>query len=372
MADERNLGQMTTNMSSRNSTFPVDYKEDYPEEYDYGTYDNYDFSKFLFPNQRPTKPAWEYALKISLCVIIVLVSLIGNSLVIYVVAMNKRMRTTTNYYIVNLAVADLMVTLCCTWVQCYDDLSPKWPLGSFLCKFNTFAQVLSMVSSVLTLTVIACDRFFGIVFAMKAHMTERRASVFITLVWVVSIAVSSPLLYFRRITTREWKDYTEIFCQDHWPFVTSRNEQGMVMAFTPSRVAYYTTVSIILFFLPVLIMSIAYSLIIMRLRSSRMPGVHLDTEMSVQDKLKKKVVVMLVMILSVFVICWLPYQVILVYGEHRTEQSELPAWYRQLQFYAIYIGYTNSAVNPIIYAGFNENFQKGLKNVSLRKASRTL
>jgi low affinity Fe/Cu permease len=146
-----------------------------------------------------------------------------------------------------------------------------------------------MVLSVLTLTVIACDRFFGIVFAMKAHMTERRASVFIVLVWVVSTAVSSPLLYFRRVTTRQWKDYTENFCQDHWPIVEGLNEKGMKVISTPSRVAYYTSVSIILFFLPVLVMTVAYCMIIWRLRSRQTPGERVDSEANVQDKLKKKV-----------------------------------------------------------------------------------
>jgi len=50
------------------------------------------------------------------------------------------LRTPTNYFIVNLAVCDLMVTSLCTWVHLVGDLTHDWLLGAFFCKFNGFAQ----------------------------------------------------------------------------------------------------------------------------------------------------------------------------------------------------------------------------------------
>jgi len=74
-----------------------------------------------------------------------------------------------------------------------------------------FAAVLTLVSSILTLMLIACERFVGIVFAMKAHLTERRPATFVAIVWVVSVIVSSPLLVYRRQQVRHWLDHTEIW-----------------------------------------------------------------------------------------------------------------------------------------------------------------
>ena len=74
-----------------------------------------------------------------------------------------------------------------------------------------WSPVLSLVSSILTLMLIACERFVGIVFAMKAHLTERRPLTFIAVVWIVSILISSPLLIYRRQLTRQWLDHTEIW-----------------------------------------------------------------------------------------------------------------------------------------------------------------
>jgi len=80
--------------------------------------------------------------------------------------------------------------------------------------------VLVLVASILTLAVISCDRFFGIVFAMKARVTARRPSLLIAGVWVAAVAVSSPLLVYRRQMTRRWLNHTEIWCADDWPAVS--------------------------------------------------------------------------------------------------------------------------------------------------------
>lgn len=100
----------------------------------------------LDPRQHPYPkpfrqvPVWEASIKIFVYSLMILLSVIGNILIILVVAKNKRMRTTTNFYIVNLAASDLLVTLSCTWVNLVNDLAEGWILGSFFCKVNSFAQ----------------------------------------------------------------------------------------------------------------------------------------------------------------------------------------------------------------------------------------
>ena len=99
-----------------------------------------DLSEVSYPGVFNSPPLWEMTVKIVFYAIVILCALFGNILVIFVVWRNKRMRTTTNYYIVNLAVSDLMVTSSCTWVHLVDNLTEGWILGAFFCKFNSFAQ----------------------------------------------------------------------------------------------------------------------------------------------------------------------------------------------------------------------------------------
>ena len=154
----------------------------------------------------------------------------------------------------------------------------------------SFISVLSLVCSILTLTVISCDRFFGIVFAMKAHLTERKARVFIVAVWICTICISSPLLAYRRQETRVWLNHTEIWCGDTWPSVQSLHPIYKEPIITyPSKTIYYTFVSVVLYFLPIFVMSFAYIFIILKLWSKRQPGVHNDSATQLQNRRKKKV-----------------------------------------------------------------------------------
>ena len=100
----------------------------------------YDFSMFPFPGNVKVFPAFEIGIKVTLGVIVELVAIIGNILVITIVVRFKRMRTTTNFYLVNLAVSDILVVLIPVWVLVVDSLTEFWVFGSFLCKFNPFLQ----------------------------------------------------------------------------------------------------------------------------------------------------------------------------------------------------------------------------------------
>lgn len=157
---------------------------------------------------------------------------------------------------------------------------------------GVFHAVLSLVSSILTLTLIACDRFFGIVFALKSHLTNRKPWTFIAVVWLASIATSCPLLFYRKQQTRQWLDHLEVWCEDAWPIVESFDPWTNHTSFCyPHRKFYYTAVCLILFFVPVVVMAMAYVIIIAKLWWHQTPGEGAATELkdkSTQVKLKKK------------------------------------------------------------------------------------
>ena len=106
----------------------------------YDVFGNYDTRLMDYPGNMKNVPHWEMAVKISVYSLIMITAVIGNILIILVVLRNRGMRTTTNFYIVNLAVSDLLVTGFCTWVRLVDNLTEGWVLGTFFCKVNTFAQ----------------------------------------------------------------------------------------------------------------------------------------------------------------------------------------------------------------------------------------
>ena len=158
-----------------------------------------------------------------------------------------------------------------------------------LILLSLFIVVLSLVASVLSLTLIAYDRFFGIVFALKAHMTDRRARTSLILIWIFSALIASPILFTRELKIRVWKDHTERWCDDEWP-VSFDVQNNVTVHSMPSRTAYYVTVSIVLYFIPMIIMTLAYSRIIMKLWMSAIPVEKMDKRVEAQARARKKVI----------------------------------------------------------------------------------
>ena len=83
---------------------------------------------------------WEVALKVVFYAIAFLLDVIGNTIVILIIGLNRKMRTTTNVLILNLAVSDLLVGIFCMWIHVGNQITPEWPFGQFGCKINVFIQ----------------------------------------------------------------------------------------------------------------------------------------------------------------------------------------------------------------------------------------
>merc|ERR1719210_1226506 len=106
-----------------------------------------------------------------------------------------------NYYLVNLSVSDLMMTVWCPVQSLVRELSEKnqYSLPPVFCKIGVFYTVLVMVSSVMTLSAISCDRFLAVICPLRTRVTQRKARYFIVSVWLLAGIVASPFLFYRKI-----------------------------------------------------------------------------------------------------------------------------------------------------------------------------
>jgi len=99
-----------------------------------------DVTSISFPGSFKDYPKWETGLKIAVVASMELFAIVGNLLIIVIVARAKKMRSVTNYYIVNMAASDLLVACFPVWMHLVDDVTEGWVVGGFLCKFNPFIQ----------------------------------------------------------------------------------------------------------------------------------------------------------------------------------------------------------------------------------------
>ncbi|XP_052778400.1 QRFP-like peptide receptor [Mya arenaria] len=325
---------------------------------------DYDFSAIPYPSELQSVSSREVVVKVSLGVVVNLVALVGNALVIIIVVRSKRMRTTTNYYLVNLAVSDLLVALMPIWVHVVASLNEFWVFGSFLCKFNPFMQITAMCASMFTLVVIAGDRFYAIMFPMHSRVTKRKVSYLLILVWMASIAIATPLLFMYYYIERQWADVLETYCDEKWPMKTEAD--GSCDGGLTSKKVYWIVVCGVLNWTPMLIMMLSYTFIVIKLRKHKIgPKLGASSKSSVQQRSTRKVVIMLFSVLLVFIVCAVPFQTIKIYFLFTQGQQgyKLPDWFNTLDFGAVLLMYSNAAINPIIYAGFNESFRNGFKDL---------
>ena len=99
------------------------------------------------------------AVKLMLYIVIFLISVIGNSLVCLVILRRRKMKTVTNYFILNLAIADLALTcICIPFDIPVQEMDYNWPYGAAMCKILYPLQTLTLFASVYTLTVVSLVR----------------------------------------------------------------------------------------------------------------------------------------------------------------------------------------------------------------------
>ena len=296
-------------------------------------------------------------------IVVILLSLFGNMVVVRVVHKNRRMRTITNYLIINMSLADLLTTVfnmlpTLYWIFRGLDV---WAIGGWigdaLCKLLNFAQSVSITVSVFTLCAIAFDRFFAIFRPLKRVITFRVAKVIIATSWLSSIVVSGPQLYV--LTTTGEKGLAQ--CVENW-------EPPFDAATAPRD--YTVALFVLLYALPLAVIASLYTVIMLKLWRRRAPGQELTSNQENKDKTNRKVLKMLVTVVIVFALSWLPLYVrmFVMFAESDRFVCGLPY---DMDFLTLYLGHANSAVNPYIYVIFNENYRRGFRTVLSRRDRRS-
>lgn len=85
-------------------------------------------------------------------------ALIGNTVVFWIVLAHRRMQNVTNYFLVNLSLADIMMSCLNTVFNFIFMKNRNWTFGSVYCTINNFIAYLSVAVSVFTLMAISIDR----------------------------------------------------------------------------------------------------------------------------------------------------------------------------------------------------------------------
>ncbi|XP_018611824.2 alpha-1A adrenergic receptor-like [Scleropages formosus] len=301
----------------------------------------------------------------------------GNILVILSVVCNRHLRIPTNYFIINLAIADLLLSTTVLPVSATLEVLDYWVFGRVLCDIWAAVDVLCCTASIMSLCVISIDRYIGVSYPLRypGIVTERRALLAMLGVWALSVVISiGPLLGWKQPPS---PDDTDCRITEE-PFYALFSSLGsfyiplvviLAMYFRVYVVAKRTTKN-----LEAGVMRERSSSSELTLRIHKGSQMHEDAggggggagrarahhqaRSSLTVKLlkfsrEKKAAKTLGVVVGMFTLCWLPFFIALPVGSFN---SSLRAP-KPLFSVIFWLGYFNSCLNPIIYPCYSREFK---------------
>lgn len=290
-------------------------------------------------------------------VTIFILALVGNTVVIYIVCTVHQMRSSTNTLIANMAIADLLMTVDLPYILKWYYVYNRWFgtfMGDFLCKFFHSAQVGSLVASVFSLVAISLDRSFAILFPMKNIMTRNVVRFTVVMIWLSTLAISIPPLM---ISTNRKQEGTDIMICDNevdWGKMSAKTYNIFLFMFG------YT--------IPLILITAVYGFAGLRLWSRKLPGHRNLASKKKAQSSSRRATAMLITVVIVFALSWLPWQVLeIIHNFNEPLMHKIPM---DIIVAIPWLGYANSAINPILYVIFSENYRQEFYRILCRGPSR--
>eukprot|EP00064_Thunnus_orientalis_P000094 superscaffoldBa00000004_g94 len=289
------------------------------------------------------------ALRWLVLVSIIILTISGNVLVCLAVGLSRRLWRIANCFVVSLAVTDLLLGLLVLPLSATVELrSGKWPFGGALCNIYISLDVMLCTSSILTLLAISVDRYLAISAPLSytRRVTRPRVTLAMIAIWALSLTVSFVPIHLGwntvdyRVQNLDWGK-EERYCQFEW-----NNNYVLFYAFGS-------------FYLPLLVMCGMYLCIfrvareqVRRIRAATPSFARAASTAAIAQE--HKATVTLAAVLGAFVICWFPYFTFFTCKGIK-EKTNPP---NTLHSVVLWLGYLNSALNPILYPALNRDFHR--------------
>ncbi|XP_074051162.1 C-C chemokine receptor type 9 [Macrotis lagotis] len=274
------------------------------------------------------------------------VGALGNSLVITMYWYHTRVKTMTDVFLLNLAIADLLFLLTLPFWAI--EASSRWEFGTNMCKVVNATYKINFYSCMLLIMCISIDRYIVIAQAMKAHRWRQKSLLYSKMVcvaiWVTAITLCIPEYLYSQSKVQD-----EItICTMVYPSNDSTKLKSSLLM-----------LKVILgFFLPLIVMASCYAIVI-------------HTLMQAKKSSKHKALKVTISVLTVFVLSQFPYNIILlvqtidaykVFISDCDISTHIDICFQVTQTIAFF----HSCLNPVLYVFVGEKFRQDLVK-TLRK-----
>ncbi|XP_065359082.1 somatostatin receptor type 5-like [Calliphora vicina] len=272
--------------------------------------------------------------------LVCIIGLFGNTLVIYVVLRFSKMQTVTNIYILNLAIADECFLIGIPFLL-YTMQIGSFQFGEYACKAYMVSTSITQFTSSIFLLIMSADRYIAVCHPISSprYRTPLVSKMVSGFAWLTSVLLMLPVILFANTV----ENGEHISCNIKWP-EAQNTQSGTTFILYSLALGFATPLIFILGF---------YCLVIRKLHT--VGPKHKSKE---KKRSHRKVTKLVLTVITVYILCWLPYwisQVALITSSPGNCASRLEI---TIFLFVGCLGYSNSAMNPVLYAFLSDNFKK--------------
>lgn len=281
-------------------------------------------------------------------------SFIGNFLVISATVVTTKHQRTSNFrwLMVHLAICDLIFTLCLftdipKWIYHY------WIYSDAFCKIFPSFQLIASLASECTVVVIALDRYNSLSQPLKFRWSHRHLVIPLLLVWIFSIASVSPYFVVLQLVQQQGHN-RKSYCVEVW---NETKQEARLSQFVYSVYLFLGS-----FFLPLMSLVILYGHIVYAMQKGKNNGSIITARLIKKLGKDIRITKMLAVIVVAYASCTLPNN----FGDLGLSMTEPNDKIQLAIHYVMMILYSiKCMINPLIYLGFDKQFQDDVKTIFL-------
>uniref|UniRef100_A0A8C4RH20 P2Y purinoceptor 2 n=1 Tax=Erpetoichthys calabaricus TaxID=27687 RepID=A0A8C4RH20_ERPCA len=271
--------------------------------------------------------------------IVFVIGLILNAFSLFIFTFRMKQWTSSTIYMFNLSISDTLYVISLPLLIYYYAKENNWPFGDVMCRIIRFLFYNNLYCSILFLSCISIHRFLGICFPMQSleWLNVRCARICSVLIWIIVVSCQAPIFYF----SQTYNNNGNVLCYDTTP-------PGLF----PQFLVYSSIISVMLFCLPILTL------------------MQPSAEGTSSSRIKKKSIRMIVIVLLVFILCYLPFHITrTIYYIFRQLNVECNMLEASDIAYKVTrpLASANSCLDPILYFLSRQNFRKVFVSASKKK-----
>ncbi|KAM3918779.1 gonadotropin-releasing hormone II receptor-like [Leptodactylus fuscus] len=304
-------------------------------------------------------PTFSMAAKVRVAITCVLFvsSACFNLATLWTITHKYRKKSHIRILIINLVVADLLITFVVMPLDAIWNVTIQWYAGDVACRILMFLKLVAMYSSAFVTVVISLDRRAAILNPLGIGDAKKKNKTMLSVAWTLSLLLATPQLFVFHTVSRTYPVFF-IQCatlgsfQEHW-------QETLYNMFT----------FCCLFLLPLLIMLFCYTQILieisqkMKKACASSTDVHLRRSYNNIPRARMRTFKMSLVIVLTFIVCWTPYYLLGIWYWFSPEMLTRRQVPPSLSHILFLFGLFNTCLDPIIYGLFTIHFRREIRRV---------